>query len=591
MKPILSKVGVFDATKDYSFRFAAYADIDLVAFIIFDKATGYNPTAPSQNDDGVYKFGTLAPTGNGLARYFTLPAGVLTNRHDPYYIVIRCRFKGENSFSEYSDRILFYCHAEPYITFTDLSADHATTISYPSYSFDFSYNYKPSEGEVINRYEFYLYDENKEFIEQSTCYYYRDSLKSFNLSGLDNHATYFVRAKAESVGGYKLDTGFLEFKTDYAEAVDDAVIEATNNRWDATVALHAKYFLKRDTGANALRFKRRKKGKHRWVTIYQKAVDFDHLIMKMEWANIHLRKTDGFPSESFTSVTSGYITKDRILSYRFKSDDKQFCLLAYDANRRFLKATGSYSSTDDFFASDEAKAWLSSDFTSTVESYRVEVDSTKDLELNTADFNDFYMYSADDGYVLIDFIDLYAAGRDTEYEYALSPAASGIELGYIKTNVISYFDGAMLTDGNKIYRIMLEPKVEQLSKVRSAALVETIGNKYPYMFYGSNANYYTGSFSGVGIRFEHTDDSFDIDGGNDFRDELTEWLTDTNAKVLKMPDGREWLVGINGNVTVSCSDHIDKGMIEFDFAEIGSLESETDMYNNGLSNFNPGGVV
>lgn len=149
----------------------------------------------------------------------------------------------------------------------------------------------------------------------------------------------------------------------------------------------------------------------------------------------------------------------------------------------------------------------------------------------------------------------------------------------------------MLTDGNKIYRIMLEPKVEQLSKVRSAALVETMGNKYPYMFYGSNANYYTGNFSGVGIRFEHTDDSFDIDGGNDFRDELTEWLTDTNAKVLKMSDGREWLVGINGNVTVSCSDHIDKGMIEFDFAEIGSLESETDMYNNGLSNFNPGGVV
>lgn len=219
------------------------------------------------------------------------------------------------------------------------------------------------------------------------------------------------------------------------------------------------------------------------------------------------------------------------------------------------------------------------------------MDSTNDLELNTADFNDFYMYSADDGYVLIDFIDLYAAGRDTEYEYALSPAASGIELGYIKTNVISHFDGAMLTDGNKIYRIVLEPKVEQLSKVRSAALVETMGNKYPYMFYGSNANYYTGNFSGVGIRFEHTDDSFDIDGGNDFRDELTEWLTDTNAKVLKMSDGREWLAGINGNVTVSCSDHIDKGMIEFDFAEIGSFESETDMYNNGLSNFNPGGVV
>lgn len=355
MKPILSKIGVFDATKDHPFQFAAWADIDLVVFIIFGKATGYNPSAPNQNDDGVYKFGTLAPTGSGLARHFTIPAGVLTNRHDPYYIVIRCRFRGENSFSEYSDRILFYCHSEPYILFNDLSSDHATTISYPSYSFDFSYNYKPSEGEVVNRYEFYLYDSNKELIDQSSCYYYRDSLKSFNVSGLDNHTTYFVRAKAESVGGYRLDTGFIEFETNYIEAVDEAVIEAVNNRWDATISIHSKYFLKRDTGANALRYKRRKKGKNRWVTIYQEDVDFDHLIMKMEWANIHLRKTDGFPSESFTSVTSGYITKDRILSYQFKSDDKQFCLLAYDANRHFLKATSNYSSTDAFFASDEAK--------------------------------------------------------------------------------------------------------------------------------------------------------------------------------------------------------------------------------------------
>lgn len=201
------------------------------------------------------------------------------------------------------------------------------------------------------------------------------------------------------------------------------------------------------------------------------------------------------------------------------------------------------------------------------------------------------MYSADDGYILSNFSDLYAAGRKTEYEYALSPVANGIELGYVKTSIVSYFDGAMLTDGKKTYRIVLEPKVESVTKVRSAAIVETMGNKYPFLFYGSEANYYMGQFSGVGIRFEHENDYFDIEGGNDFRDELVEWLTDTNAKVLKMPDGREWLIGINGNITVSCSEHVDKGSIEFEFAEIGSIESENDMYNNGLSGYNPGGAV
>ena len=223
--------------------------------------------------------------------------------------------------------------------------------------------------------------------------------------------------------------------------------------------------------------------------------------------------------------------------------------------------------------------------------YRFEVISPSGAALSTSDFNDLTVYTSDNGYVTVGFSDLYAAGRGTEYEYALSPVANGIELGYIKTTVKSSFNGAMLTDGDKTYRIVLEPKVNSLNKVRSAAVVETMSNKYPFLFSGSEANYYTGSFSGVGIRFQHTDDSFDIDGGNAFRDELSAWLTDTKAKVLKMEDGREWLIGINGNVTVSCPEHVDKGMIEFEFVEIGSIESEADMYNNGLSSYEPGGSV
>lgn len=590
MKPILSKIGVFDGAKQATFHFAAYADIDLVAFIIFDRATGYNPTAPNMTDQGIYKFGTVAPTGSGLARHFTLPANLMQNRHDPYYIVIRCRLAGSNMFSEYSDRILFYCHSEPYLSSTELTLGQVKTINYPSYSFDFSYNYLISQGEVINRYEYYLYDANRNLITQSNCYFYRDSMKSFDVGGLDNHTTYFVRAKAESVGGFQLDTGFLEIYTDYAEAVNDAQITATNDKWGAQIDLYARYYLTQSTGVNALRFKRRKKGAAQWMTIYQENIALNQLAIKMTWTNQHV-DTSGSVTTSSSSVLSDYLSKGRINSYYFSSVDKQFALRAYSSTKSFLGATKFYSSANEFFASDEAITWLSSAFTNQVSYYRFEVTSPSGAALSTADYNDLTVFSSDNGYVTIGFSDLYAAGRDTEYEYALSPVANGIELGYIKTTVKSSFDGAMLTDGQKTYRIMLEPKVESLNKVRSAAVVETMGNKYPYLFYGSEANYYTGSFSGVGIRFQHTDDSFDIDGGNAFRDELSAWLTDTNAKVLKMSDGREWLVGINGNVTVSCSEHVDKGTLEFEFIEIGSIESEADMYNNGLSSYNPGGGV
>lgn len=191
----------------------------------------------------------------------------------------------------------------------------------------------------------------------------------------------------------------------------------------------------------------------------------------------------------------------------------------------------------------------------------------------------------------MDYIDYYAIGRNSQYEYAVAPVANGIELGYVKTEVVSDFDGAIITDGDKVYHILLEPKVESTEKVRSTSVIETMGNKYPYLFSGSEANYYTGHFSGVGIRFDNNMEDFDINGGNEFRDELSAWLTNSKAKLLKMWDGRRWLIGVNGNVSLSCSEHYDKGVLEFDFVELGDVEDERDMYNNGLSEYQPGGGV
>lgn len=259
MKPILSKIGAFDATKDHTFQFAAYADIDIIALIVFDTPTGSILQGDTLSK-GIYKFGTFPAGGTGLARYFTIPAGTFENRKDPYYMIIRCRLKGTNLFSEYSDKLLFYCHEEPTIKLNDLSSSGVTTIPYPSYSFEFSYKYKVSEGESVNRYEFWLYDANRELLKKSVSYYYRDSLKGFQIDGLDNHTLYYLRATAESVGGYQLDTGLQAFRTDYPEYVDDVEFTVQNNYRMANISMHAQYFLTRSSGANALRIKRRKKG-------------------------------------------------------------------------------------------------------------------------------------------------------------------------------------------------------------------------------------------------------------------------------------------------------------------------------------------
>lgn len=409
---------------------------------------------------------------------------------------------------------------------------------YPSYSFEFSYKYKVSEGESVNRYEFWLYDANRELLKKSVSYYYRDSLKGFQIDGLDNHTLYYLRATAESVGGYQLDTGLQAFRTDYPEYVDDVKFTVQNNYRMANISMHAQYFLTRSSGTNALRIKRRKKGAAIWTSLYQEEIDLNHVIMKMGWSNLHINKTTGQPIGNYKAVTSDYIDKNRVLSFQFKSEDKAFCLIAYTADRKFIKASSDFTSTDEFRSSSEYKEWFSETFLNNMKYYRVEVSATKNQDLEPKDFNDFYMYSADDGYVMIDYTDLYAIGRKTDYEYAVAPVANGIELGYAKASVVSDFDGAVITDGNKTYHIFLEPKVDSVEKVRSATVVETMGSKYPYLFAGSEANYYSGHFSGVGIRFDNIMKDFDINGGNTFRDELSEWLTNGSAKLLKMFDGR-----------------------------------------------------
>ena len=590
MKPILNKIGAFDATKDHIFYFAAYADIDLVAMIVFDTPTG-SILEGDTTSKGVYKFGTFPCGGSGLSRWFTIPAGTFDNRKDPYYMIIRCRLTGTNLFSEFTDKVLFYCHEEPTISIPDLNSITATTITLPSYTFEIKYRYKATEGECINNYKYYLYDENREVLKESDNFYYRDSLRGFTVDGLDNHTTYYLRATGESVGGYQLDTGMLPFKTNYVESIDDAVFSAQNHYKEANITMHAQYFLTRSTGTNALRIKRRKEGTRNWTTIYQHKIDMNHVIMKMGWSNIHINKTTGQPTGSYTSVTSDYIDKNRVLSFQFNSKDKEFALIAYTSDKKFIKASSNFGSTTEFRNSAEYAEWFSTNFVNSMQYYRVEVTSTTDTDLETEGFNDFYLYSADDGYVLMDYTDLYASGRETKYEYAIAPVANGIELGQVKTEVISDFDGAIITDGNTVYHILLEPKVDSMEKVRTASVVETMGSKYPFLFAGSKANYYSGHFSGVGIRFDNEKCDFDINGGTDFRDQLSEWLTNGNAKVLKMFDGRTWVMGVNGNVSISCSDHYDKGVLEFDFVELGDITDENDMYNNGLSDYQPGGSV
>ena len=162
------------------------------------------------------------------------------------------------------------------------------------------------------------------------------------------------------------------------------------------------------------------------------------------------------------------------------------------------------------------------------------------------------------------------------------PVTDDIEQVSASTKVVSEFEGAWLMDKDTSYYVGLEPKVTGVTRNQEAAVETTLGSKYPIVFYGSEANYYNGNFSGVIIKWEQATDMFDFDGSVDYRETFINWLTNKKPKVLKMYDGRAWLINVNGNISYSDDEHPDKVERSFDFIETGDLNSSDDMKNADL---------
>lgn len=190
------------------------------------------------------------------------------------------------------------------------------------------------------------------------------------------------------------------------------------------------------------------------------------------------------------------------------------------------------------------------------------------------------------GHGNINFVynDYFARGRGVQYEYALVPMLNnGTELPYIKTIVTSVFYGAVITDGNTSYHILLDPEITETNRNRQSSVVTTLNSKYPFVFFSGKSNYTSGSFSGTAIRYLGND-KFDPAHSHWYREDMIDWLTNGESKILKIEDGRIWMVVVNGSVKASNSEHPDKVTLSFDFTEIGSVNSDSDMKNNGFEN-------
>lgn len=181
----------------------------------------------------------------------------------------------------------------------------------------------------------------------------------------------------------------------------------------------------------------------------------------------------------------------------------------------------------------------------------------------------------------ISFIDLLAANGKT-YEYAIVSVHEGISGAYNIVEAESQFDGMFLIGKDAVYKAALDIGECNTTRKHSMARYELPGLKYPKTCNSSNVNYDCGTAEGYFVRYTPVAHDFDIENSFDYRHDVMDFLSDNQPKLLKLYDGRMWLISIDGDPSDTANGHYLHRLISFDWFENGSCYKERDLYDAGL---------
>jgi hypothetical protein len=165
------------------------------------------------------------------------------------------------------------------------------------------------------------------------------------------------------------------------------------------------------------------------------------------------------------------------------------------------------------------------------------------------------------------------------YEYALVPVSSGIEGSYNITEVNSSFEGMFLVKKDAI--MGTEYNVGSVDTTRNidSITVKKLNSQFPTHFKLGKSNYDSGSFSGVFI--DTTNYKINEVESTDLRKDVLDYISAGDPMVLKLDDGRIWLIAVKGNIMNSGNGPLKAISAEWD--EIGDVNSAKSRFRAGIS--------
>lgn len=218
-QPIINPISAFDSTRAHTISFVVIGGAQVIG----------NRLVISDNKTGKEIYNKIQST---MKLEHLIPANTLTN--GGYYNAVVYTIDSSNNESVASTPVPFYCYSQPSLTIDNIPATE--TIENGTYKFVGSY--LQQENELLNSYQYTLYNSNKNVLSQSALIYYdTDSSLSYTFVGMSNDTAYYVELSGETINGTKITSGLKYFTVRYIQPASFAICDLVNNCEDGYIQI------------------------------------------------------------------------------------------------------------------------------------------------------------------------------------------------------------------------------------------------------------------------------------------------------------------------------------------------------------------
>lgn len=159
------------------------------------------------------------------------------------------------------------------------------------------------------------------------------------------------------------------------------------------------------------------------------------------------------------------------------------------------------------------------------------------------------------------------------------------------TTVKSVFDVLVVADADTIWYTPLNVSAINPTRIKPYAINTPVYASKPSYYCYTALNYEEGTCTGIFLEMVGQENHIQFETSHNwkYRKSFKDFITIGNAKIIKSVSGEMWLVGIKtdsitDNSLFSNAEIEGARQLEFGWIEIGDVDNESDLYENGLIN-------